>query len=292
MIPPVESYTPTVTTAATQPLEESDSQSTNLSTATSQAQIAIDPQLALGLPQQEKSFSLKELNQLIKNITKMIKELSKLWNKESNNPASTNTLPLTTKSTIPTATTTQAPQTENWLTPLDKEVETIIPDIDGAPATAEAAIAPVNQTQPSATPNTGGMGIGTLNSEDPEVIPDLDPDLPPPPTGASKEYSIGTSLSRSGQFVWKPESDKDGKLAIVLPSRLTGKVKSVAILSPDKSKILAKGKFSGVANENREHFRFSKAGGGYPDNSIVMITMKDGKTYNVKIKESSDRYVR
>jgi hypothetical protein len=183
---------------------------------------------------------------------------------------------------------------ETWLTPIDQEAETMIPDIDPPSDTATSPVetTPAIPTPPSTTPNSGGMGIGTISSEDPEVIPDLDPELPPPPASGSKEYSIGTTLSRSGQFLWKPASDKDGKLAILLPSRLTGKIKSVAILSPDKTKILAKGKYSGVGNGNREHFRFSKAGNSYPDNAIVMITMKDGKTYNVKVKETSDRYER
>lgn len=199
--------------------------------------------------------------------------------------------------TLPSPVERQPAPIADWLTPINQEAGTIIPDIEDAPALPDTAptppdTTPATPTAPSTTPNTGGMGIGTLNSEDPEVIPDLDPELPTPPAPGSKEYSIGATLSRSGQFLWKPASDKDGKLAILLPSRLTGKVKSVTILSADKSKILAKGKYSGVGNGDREHFRFSKAGSGYPDNAIVLITMKDGKTYNVKIKETSDRYER
>lgn len=296
MIPPVDSYTPAAANVGSSALETTELQATAIDTPSAQARMSIDPVFTRALPQQDKAFSLAELNQLIKNITKMIREFSKLWNRQGAEDAPTTTQPALSdnQTSSPAALTPQRVQSESWLTPIDQEAETIIPDIDGPSdtATTPREPAPITQTAPSSTPNTGGMGIGTLTTEDPEVIPDLDPDLPPPPAAGTKEYSIGTTLSRSGQFLWKPVSDKDGKLAVLLPSRLTGKIKSVAILSPDKTKILAKGKYSGVSNGDREHFRFSKAGGAYPDNAIVMITLKDGKTYNVKVKETSDRYER
>ncbi len=109
----------------------------------------------------------------------------------------------------------------------------------------------------------------------------------------SKKQEIGTALKKSnGEFLWKPQSDKDGKLAILLPKGLTGKVKGVQILSPDGTKVLGKGKFSGVGNGEREHFRFGKAGGGYPDGAIVVITLEDGSKRHVTIKETSDRTTR
>jgi hypothetical protein len=296
MIPPVDSYTPAAANVTSSVLETTDQHATAIGAQSSPAQMSIDPTFTRALPQPDKTFSLAELNQLIKNITKMIREFSKLWNRQGGGDAPTTTQPVLSNNQTPssTAISPQRTPSESWLTPIDQEAETIIPDIEGPSDTVTTPIepAPGTPTAPSTSPNTGGMGIGTLTSDDPEVIPDLDPDLPPPPTTGAKEYSIGTTLSRSGQFLWKPVADKDGKLAILLPSRLTGKIKSVAILSPDKTKIIAKGKYSGVGNGDREHFRFSKAGGAYPDNAIVMITLKDGKTYNVKVKETSDRYER
>jgi hypothetical protein len=304
MIPPVDSYTPAVVTETTTPQEDTGIATAVVDNSSTQPQSFIDPNIARGIPQQNKAFSMRELNDLLKNLTKMIREFTKLWNPSTGGHPPTKepvyrTLPYDPRPLpqLPNTGVRQPAPMEHWLTPIDQEAGTIIPDIEDAPAPADTAptpadTTPATPTTPSTTPNTGGMGIGTLNSEDPEVIPDLDPELPAPPAPGTKEYSIGTTLSRSGQFLWKPASDKDGKLAILLPSRLTGKVKSVTILSADKSKILAKGKYSGVGNGDREHFRFSKAGSGYPDNAIVLITMKDGKTYNVKVKETSDRYER
>jgi hypothetical protein len=97
-------------------------------------------------------------------------------------------------------------------------------------------------------------------------------------------------LKGSGQFLWKPTSDKDGKLAVLMPPKLTGKIKNVVILSPDKTKVLAKGTYSGVGNGDREHFRFSKAGEQYPDKSIVMVTLKDGSTQSVTIRNTAARF--
>jgi len=303
MIPPVDSYTPTVVNGTPTPQEDTGIATAVVDNSSTQPQSFIDPNIARGIPQQNKAFSMRELNDLLKNLTKMIRELTKLWNPSIGGrppiqeptykmPYDPRPLPK-----LPNPGESQPAPMENWLTPINQEAGTIIPDIEDAPAPTDTAptpadTTPATPTAPSTTPNTGGMGIGTLNSEDPEVIPDLDPELPAPPAPGTKEYSIGATLSRSGQFLWKPVSDKDGKLAILLPSRLTGKVKSVTILSADKTKILAKGKYSGVGNGDREHFRFSKAGSSYPDNAIVLITMKDGKTYNVKVKETSDRYER
>ena len=96
----------------------------------------------------------------------------------------------------------------------------------------------------------------------------------------------------TGDFLWKPVSDKDGNLAIVLPKRLTGKVTGVKIVMKDKSQRLAKGRYSGIGNGDREHFRFNKPGGKFPKGSIVMITLEGGKTIHVPIGRPNKRIER
>jgi hypothetical protein len=118
-------------------------------------------------------------------------------------------------------------------------------------------------------------------------------DTTPADKTETKKTPKRTALKKSnGEFLWKPKSDKDGKLAILLPKGLTGKVKGVKILSPDGSQVLGKGKNSGVGNGDREHFRFSKAGGQFPDGAMVVITLKDGSERTVTIKETNDRTTR
>ena len=99
------------------------------------------------------------------------------------------------------------------------------------------------------------------------------------------------SSSSSGGFVWKPVSESDGKLAVVLPSSLTGDVLSVSVLD-NTGRMLSKGRLSGVANGDREHYRFDKTGGSYPDGATVHIELKDGSSKDVTIKDTGARYVR
>jgi hypothetical protein len=114
-------------------------------------------------------------------------------------------------------------------------------------------------------------------------------------TGADQNKpskDVGTSLRASGQFLWKPVSEKDGKLAVLIPASLSDRVQEVAILSPDKKKVLQKGRFSGIGNGDRAHFRFSKPGGQFPDGAIVWIKLKDGTSRHVVINNSESRVTR
>lgn len=83
-------------------------------------------------------------------------------------------------------------------------------------------------------------------------------------------------------FLWKPVSDSDGNLAILLPPGMTGKVTAVRVLSPD-GQVLEQGRHGGVGNGDREHFRFSRPGGGFPPNCVVQIVMKDGSQQSIPI---------
>lgn len=113
------------------------------------------------------------------------------------------------------------------------------------------------------------------------------PEVPASPI--KKPIEQGSPLGRSTGFLWKPESDKDKKLAILLPPGLSGQVAEVVILSPDGKRTLQRGRYSGVGNGGREHYRFSKAGDKFPDGSIVVIKLKDGTTKHMVIKETSAR---
>jgi hypothetical protein len=110
--------------------------------------------------------------------------------------------------------------------------------------------------------------------------------------GTKRRKSSKSSINGRGQFLWKPKSEKDGKLAVLLPKQYTGKVASLEVLSPDGQQKLAQGKASGVGNGDREHFRFSSSGDAFPDGSIVLVTLKDGSTRQVEIKNTSARFTR
>ncbi len=104
-----------------------------------------------------------------------------------------------------------------------------------------------------------------------------------------KAMHVGhTSEGGSAGFLFKPVSDSDGKLAVLLPSRLAGLVKGVALVGPN-GEILEKGRFTGNGNGGRDHFRFSKSGGRYPDGVRVQVTMSNDEVMNYLIRETSQR---
>lgn len=225
-------------------------------------------------------FSLTKLQKIFDSVTRMLEALA-LVLQQRNATKATTTPNAPANTTAPTQTSSPIPA-EPWLAPVDQEPGLIIPDLESS------SVTPPDTSQIASTTDGNPPGAATVPIDAQEKIPDLS-DAPRPIT-STKQYTIGTRLKGSGQFLWKPVSDKDGKLAILTPPKLTGKIKNVVILSPDKTKILGKGSFSGVGNGDREHFRFSKSGAQYPDKSIVLITLKDGSTQHVPIRESSARY--
>lgn len=98
----------------------------------------------------------------------------------------------------------------------------------------------------------------------------------------------GTVTSGDTGFLFKPVSDSDGKLAILLPPRLTGLAQSVRLLSPSGD-TLEVGRYTGNGNGGREHFRFTKPGAGYPDGLTVEVTLQGGSVVRYVIEETSAR---
>ncbi len=89
-------------------------------------------------------------------------------------------------------------------------------------------------------------------------------------------------------FLWKPNSGSTGKLAILLPPGMSGRVSSLRVVSPTGG-LIENGKGAGVGNGGREHFRFSKPGQDFPPGSKVEITLKTGQTVSYTIPNPSIR---
>ena len=100
--------------------------------------------------------------------------------------------------------------------------------------------------------------------------------------------STHSSSSIAEGFLWKPESDSDGNLVILLPSNLVGKASGVRVLSPEGN-VLAQGRYGGIANGFRQHFRFDRPGSAFPNNSIVEIQMANSENLRFKIANTSLR---
>ncbi len=95
-------------------------------------------------------------------------------------------------------------------------------------------------------------------------------DTPAPAPAAKTPTPTATASSGSGGgFLWKPISESNGNLVVLLPSQYNGKVSSVSVNGE-------RGSFSGIANGNRTHWRFSKPGAAYGNNVRVVATTSSG----------------
>lgn len=105
------------------------------------------------------------------------------------------------------------------------------------------------------------------------------PASPKGPTTVNKDAPVG--------FLWKPVSDSDGKLAILLPPQFNGKVSGVTVTSPDGQS--ATGRNGGVGNGDRQHFRFNKPGSAFAPGTVVQIAMRDGQSQQIPIQNPAMR---
>ena len=89
-------------------------------------------------------------------------------------------------------------------------------------------------------------------------------------------------------FLFKPVSESDGKLVVLLPSRLTGLVSGVSLVSSD-GQVLESGRYRGIGNGGREHFRFNKPGGQYANGLSVQAKLVTGEIVRYLISNTAQR---
>ncbi len=110
--------------------------------------------------------------------------------------------------------------------------------------------------------------------------------------GASAVTKKGKELNPSdgsGGFLFKPESDNTGNLVVLLPSQFSNNVQSCSLTNA-KGKVLEEGTASGIANGDREHFRFSRPGSDYPSGLYVEVKLRNGEALRYQISDPSQRY--
>lgn len=111
---------------------------------------------------------------------------------------------------------------------------------------------------------------------------------------AATDAAAGSSESASPAdgadgFLFKPISDTQGKLVVLLPKEFTGKISKV-VLRDMTGKELESGQSGGVGNNGREHFRYNKPGGSYPPNIFVEVQLTGGGVKTYSIADPSKRY--
>lgn len=94
--------------------------------------------------------------------------------------------------------------------------------------------------------------------------------------------SSGSGVFGSG-FLWKPAGDHTGQLVILTPKGYSdADIQSVTVNGET-------GRYTGLANGDRGHWRFNRPGSAYGSTEVV-ITMKDGSVHRLPISNGALRY--
>ena len=105
-----------------------------------------------------------------------------------------------------------------------------------------------------------GCTTGQLEREIDRLNPDVTPTTTPTTTTTQPPAVIPPSLQGTQVFLWKPVSESNGRLVVLIPACILADACTVGA---------EKGAAIGRHNGNREHFRFSKPGSGYGNNVQV-----------------------
>ena len=73
-----------------------------------------------------------------------------------------------------------------------------------------------------------------------------------------------------GGFLWKPISESNGNLVVLFPKEFTETFQSVTVNGES-------GNFSGFANGDRQHWRFSLPGGDYQSPATIIAESLNGE---------------
>lgn len=88
--------------------------------------------------------------------------------------------------------------------------------------------------------------------------------------------------------MWKPISEGDGNLVILLPPNLTGNVAGVVVFHEGSGQTVT-GRYTGVHNGGREHFRFLQPGAAYGEGLTVTAQLKSGGTKSWSVPSGARR---
>lgn len=97
---------------------------------------------------------------------------------------------------------------------------------------------------------------------------------PQPPSASKPSGALGTT-GEGGGFLWKPVSESNGRLVVLIPPQYTGRIGSV-FLARKTGTVIEQGAYGGVHNGGRAHYRFSSAGSSYGTAIFVVADLEGG----------------
>jgi len=93
-----------------------------------------------------------------------------------------------------------------------------------------------------------------------------------------------------GGFIWKPVSEGDGKLVVLLPASLTDSIRA-GWIADEEGEVVEVGRFTTDShNGGREHYRFSLPGRGYGNNLYFVSKDRQGNLIHWPIPSGANRY--
>lgn len=99
----------------------------------------------------------------------------------------------------------------------------------------------------------------------------------------------GTRVDGPDGFLFKPTSDSDGNLVVLVPPKYAHRVQSLQIVDISGN-VVADGQSEGYGNGGREHFRFNRPGRKLPPNVTVELRLDDGSRVAYQIPDPSRRF--
>lgn len=125
------------------------------------------------------------------------------------------------------------------------------------------------------------LAMGCGSSDDDDGGP------PPPPPIEERSPFDGPS-----GFLWKPGGENTGNLVILLPPEFNDVTRGVELhraLPPTTETVIEGGRFTGVANGNRGHWRYARPGGAYGMDVVVLVIRTDETRVAFTIPNGSQR---
>lgn len=103
--------------------------------------------------------------------------------------------------------------------------------------------------------------------------------------------------SQDGQYVgflWKPRSESNGNLVVLLPEDMRGQVAAAGLYNDDvasQGTLIEPGRFAGdTHNGNRPHFRFNESGATYGGDIWLIAELSDGSRRAWHIPNGASRW--
>jgi hypothetical protein len=99
----------------------------------------------------------------------------------------------------------------------------------------------------------------------------------PVTSGGKPSGTLGTT-GGSG-FLWKPVSESNGRLVVLIPAQYTGRIASV-FLARRTGTVIEQGSYVGIFNGGRAHYWFSAPGSSYGSSIFVVADLEGGTSVN------------